>query len=97
MLELYRLTDRNQKFVYILCQGKMADILHVKIRYKAVLAKILSYIADCQLVSYMPLTVLAVNYFGMSSGGNAKSPIFGRLLIASILNDKYFGTLLQLL
>ena len=67
------------------------------LRYKAVLAKILSYIADCQLVSYMPLTVLSVNHFGMSSGGNAKSPIFGRLLIASILNDKYFGTLLQLL
>ena len=45
----------------------------------------------------MPLTVLAVNHFGMSSGGNAKSPILAGLLIASILNDKYFGTLLQLL
>ena len=68
----------------------MADILHVKnrasmlkavLRYKAVfLLKILSYIVDCQLVPYMPLTVLAVNHFGMSSGGNAKSPIFGRFI-----------------
>ena len=67
----------------------MADILHKKnrasmlmavLRYKAVFAKILSYIVDCQLVSYMPLTVLAVNHVGMSSSGNAKSPIFGRFI-----------------
>ena len=67
----------------------MADILHVKnrasmlkavLRYKAVLAKILSYIVNCQLVSNMPSTVLAVNHFGMSLGVNAKSPIFGRFI-----------------
>ena len=43
---------------------------------KLFFAKTLSYIVDCRLVSYMPLTVLAVNHFSMSSGGNAKSPIF---------------------
>ena len=43
-------------------------------------AKILSYIVDCQLMSNMPLTVLDVNHFGISSGVNAKSPIFGRFI-----------------
>ena len=54
----------------------MADILHAKNRasvlrfygIKLYLAKILSYIVDCQLVSNTLLTVLAVNHFGMSSG-----------------------------
>ena len=61
------------------------------------MAKILSYIVDCQLVSTMLLTVLAVNHTGVTSGVYAKTPVLAVLLIASILNDKHFGNLLQLL
>ena len=57
-----------------------ASMLKAVLRYKAVLAKILSYIFGCQLVSNMLLTVLAVNHFDMSSDVNAKFPIFGRFI-----------------
>ena len=45
----------------------------------------------------MLLTVLAVNHTGVTSGVYAKTPVLAVLLIASILNDKHFGNLLQLL
>ena len=43
--------------------------------FKLFLAKILSYIFDCQLMSNMLLTVLAVNRLSMRSGVNAKTRI----------------------